>query len=169
LRSSKAPIITGLIVGILLFILGVFVNPMLNDYAIVGYQLSGPMNYNLPPININFNIMNRGTIDATPVCMIHIINGTIQQIKISGISENQLQSYCSYNNTDVVIRNIKIPKGNVLGNLATISIVLNPKVSALRITSIVTLPYDWFHPKSGAERITSEIMYKVDQRFLQLI
>lgn len=148
------PIISGVAIGIIGLVIGLFITSGYQDYAIVGYNLSATdWAFSGEQLKVNFNIKNSGKVTVVPQITITVENATIKGVEIPNVAEYQLSSYCNYTSSCAIFMNLRLsPDRQQLGLWSSIYIIPDEGATSFKINSTVGLPFDFFHPKNEITR-----------------
>ncbi len=152
--SSSKKIRNGIIIGIGLLVISLFVNEAWNDYAYVGFNLSAAKwAYTGEDLEVHLRLRNTGNLDVVPVSTVRVKNATIRKVSIRNVAEYQLSRYCFFNDTATCVGNLTLTAGRELGEWFSVYVVPDEDATSFVVYSDVTISQDMWHPKNRIIRI----------------
>lgn len=156
-------ILVATITVVLTSIITLLVNTAWNEYAVIGYQLSGPSDfysYESNPLKIDLNLENSGNIGAVPISKIYVTNATIIGVNVTGVPSYQLPKFCRFTENMAIVSNLTIPKGRPLSTWMSIYLIPNRNVVSFAIFADVSIQADLLHPRNTVIKILpTELIY----------
>jgi hypothetical protein len=156
-------ILTVTVTAVLTCVITLLVNAAWNEYAIIGYQLSGPSDfysYESNSLKINLNLENSGNIGVVPISKIYVTNATIIGVNVTGVPSYQLPKFCHFTENMVIVSNLTIPKGWPLSTWMSIYLIPNRNVVSFAIFADISIPADLSHPRNTVIKILpTELIY----------